>query len=119
MDRATPATRQHRAWVPWTIALLWAAAIALTASAPSLLSDESFGSLRSLPGIFDVCGTPTLIGRLVPPTLVLIGVGLTFALDAGRRTIVVVRAVGMLLATALAFATFQNATFGEMTCIVD
>ena len=77
-----------------------------------------YRSLRSLPGIVDACGSPTLFARLVPPALVLVGVALTFALDAGHRTVMVVRTIGMLLTIAIAFATLQNTTVGP-TCIVD
>jgi hypothetical protein len=119
---AATTSPDHRAWVAWTIALLWLAAIALTVVAPTVLSSESAGSyrlLRSLPGIVDVCGTPTLFARSIPPGLALAGVGLTLLVHPLPRTAVALRVGGVLLAAALAFATMQNFVWGQQTCIID
>lgn len=119
---AAVARRPHHRWIPWAIALLWIAAIGITVAASMLHAHDSAALYRfwsSLPGIVDICGTPTLLARSIPPALAVAGVGLTFLLDGDRRVVVAVRVAGLVLAAALVFAVMQNAELGVQQCIVD
>ena len=111
-----------RRWIPWAVVGLWVVAIAATVAAPTLLSNESAGAhrfWRSLPGIVDACGSPTLFARLIPPGIVLAGLVWTTLAHAHGRGLVALRIGGVLLAAALAFATMQNFVWGQTTCILD
>lgn len=113
---------RRRRWVPWAVAGLWVVAVALTVAAPTLLSSESASAYRfwrSLPGIVDDCGTPTLFARLIPPGIVLAGLGVTILAQAHTRGVVALKMGGALLGAVLAFATMQNFVWGQRTCIID
>jgi hypothetical protein len=113
---------RRRRWIPWADAGLWVVAIAVTVTAPTLLSNESVIAhrvWRSLPGIFDACGSPTLFARLIPPGIVLAGLASTILAHAHGRGLVALRIGGVFLVAVLAFATMQNFVWGQTTCILD
>lgn len=77
-------------------------------------------TLRNSPGLTDVCGDFTWLARATLPALAALGALIAFLPRPRSIASLSTGAIGIVLGTALAFATTQNAIpWGQLHCIID
>ena len=119
------AGRLSHLWVV-VAAFLWVVAVGLvmlgSADAPIDVRNSAYWyrTLRSVPGLTDVCGDFTWLARSIPPGLAAVGGALPLMAAPRSRLSWSLAGVGFVLAVFLANLTLRNAVpWGELGCIVD
>jgi hypothetical protein len=79
-----------------------------------------YRTLRSVPGLVDVCGHFTWLARMIPPAMALAAGVVLVARPPRTRLMWGLAGGAVLLAAVLGYATTQNAVpWGEIHCILD